>query len=59
MYYPANSPNLGIQLMKIGKIQLYLGKLQDSFKTFTQVRVFLQITTYCDHKYANDPLQFI
>lgn len=56
MYYPANSPNLGIQLMKVGKIQLYLGKLQDSFKTFTQVRVSLQITMYCGHKYVIVPL---
>ncbi|KAJ8299928.1 hypothetical protein KUTeg_021447 [Tegillarca granosa] len=43
-YYPAYSPNLGIQLMKVGKIQFYLGQLQDSYQTFTQAENILSVS---------------
>lgn len=36
-YYPPNSPNLGIQLLKLGKIHLYIHNLKEALKLLQQV----------------------
>ena len=36
-FYPPRHPNLGLQLMKLGKIQLYLGQLLEASQYLHQV----------------------
>lgn len=42
--YPAMSPHIGIQLMKVGKLQLYLGDLTVALKSFHQSQDILRVT---------------
>ena len=42
--YPDGSPQVGIQLMKVGKLQLYLGELAAALKSLHQAQDILWIT---------------
>ena len=42
--YPDRSPQVGIQLMKVGKLQLYLGELTAALKSLHQAQDILWIT---------------
>ncbi|KAL5011668.1 hypothetical protein ScPMuIL_010219 [Solemya velum] len=42
--YPPGSPNVGVQLMKIGKIQLYLQELGDALVSLHKARSILRLT---------------
>ncbi|OWF49924.1 histone-lysine N-methyltransferase SMYD3-like [Mizuhopecten yessoensis] len=43
-FYPPNSPHVGIELMKVGKIQLYLEQCQQALITLQQAETILSIT---------------
>ncbi|KAJ7340411.1 SET and MYND domain-containing protein 3 [Desmophyllum pertusum] len=50
LYYPRNHPSVGIQLFRIGKLQVYLDKLKDGFQLLLQAEAILKVT------HGNHPL---
>ena len=48
-YYPNCHPNVGVQLMKIGKLQLYLQQLQEAFVSLQQAEHILMNTHGTEH----------
>ncbi|XP_061169651.1 histone-lysine N-methyltransferase SMYD3-like [Saccostrea echinata] len=48
-YYPPYSPNVGIQLLKLGKIQLYLQNLKEALVYLQQANDILSVTHGRDH----------
>ncbi|VDO99304.1 unnamed protein product [Soboliphyme baturini] len=48
-YYPANHPLTGLQLMKIGKILLYNGELEQAKSLLCQAYSILTVTRGADH----------
>ncbi|XP_056009715.1 histone-lysine N-methyltransferase SMYD3-like [Ostrea edulis] len=48
-YYPPYSPNVGIQLLKLGKIQLYLQNLKEALRFLQQANDILSVTHGEDH----------
>lgn len=50
LYYPRNHPSVGIQLFRIGKLQVYLDKLKDGFQSLLQAEAILKVT------HGNHPL---
>ncbi|KAK6194512.1 hypothetical protein SNE40_000134 [Patella caerulea] len=58
-HYPVNTPNLSLQLMKVGKIQLFLEKTEDSLKTLQEAKTGLQISHGVEHSLYQALLQLI
>ncbi|XP_050389653.2 histone-lysine N-methyltransferase SMYD3 [Patella vulgata] len=58
-HYPVNTPNLSLQLMKVGKIQLFLEKTEDSLKTLQEAETGLQISHGVEHSLYQALLQLI
>lgn len=50
LFYPRNHPSVGIQLFRIGKLQVYLDKLKEGFQTLLQAEAILKVT------HGNHPL---
>ncbi|XP_033727938.1 histone-lysine N-methyltransferase SMYD3-like isoform X2 [Pecten maximus] len=53
-FYPPNSPHVGIELMKVGKIQLYLEQCQQALITLQQAEKILSITHGRSHSLYED-----
>nr|XP_011419033.2 histone-lysine N-methyltransferase SMYD3 [Crassostrea gigas] len=58
-YYPPNSPNLGIQLLKLGKIHLYIHNLKEALKLLQQARDILLVTHGRDHVLYSQLLELL
>ncbi|KAK3085450.1 hypothetical protein FSP39_003553 [Pinctada imbricata] len=48
-YYPSFSPILGVQYMKIGKLQLYLQRFQDALNSLKKAESIISVTHGKDH----------
>ena len=57
--YPQNSPHMGVQLLKIGKLQLYLGELSQALKSFQQGQDILRVTHGDKHEIYMELLTLI
>ena len=57
--YPPNSPHIGVQLLKVGKLQLYLGELSEALKSFHQGQDILKVTHGDKHEIYTELLSLI
>ena len=57
--YPQNSPHIGIQLLKIGKLQLYLGELTQALKSFHQGQDIFRVSHGEKHEICTELLSLI
>ncbi|KAM4603043.1 histone-lysine N-methyltransferase SMYD3 [Polymixia lowei] len=53
-YYPDPHPVHGVQLMRVGKLQHYLGRIEDAVVTLTQAHEIIQLTHGSDHPMTTD-----
>lgn len=58
-FYPPNSPHVGIELMKVGKIQLYLEQCPQALMTLQQAEKILLITHGRSHPVYDDLAELI
>ncbi|XP_078139166.1 histone-lysine N-methyltransferase SMYD3 [Centroberyx gerrardi] len=56
-YYPDPHPVHGVQLMRVGKLQHYLGHMEDAMDTFTQAYEIIKFTHGNDHPLTSDLLR--
>ncbi|XP_070581944.1 histone-lysine N-methyltransferase SMYD3-like isoform X2 [Ptychodera flava] len=54
LHYPACHPNVGVQLMRIGKLQLFLSHLQDAEKSLQQAREIIHTTHGSSHPLSKE-----
>ncbi|XP_059209043.1 histone-lysine N-methyltransferase SMYD3 [Centropristis striata] len=55
-YYPDPHPVHGVQLVRVGKLQHYLGHIEDALDTFRQAYQILKVTHGDDHPMTTDLL---
>ncbi|XP_034432962.1 histone-lysine N-methyltransferase SMYD3 [Hippoglossus hippoglossus] len=55
-YYPDPHPVHGVQLMRVGKLQHYLGHIEEALDTFKQAYQILKLTHSDDHPLSKDLL---
>jgi len=58
LYYPRNHPSVGIQLFRIGKLQVYLDKLKEGFQSLLQAEAILKVT-HGDHPLVQELRELI
>lgn len=49
LYYPRYHPAVGIQLFRIGKLQVYLDKIDEGFESLLQAEAILRVTHGIHH----------
>ncbi|XP_068673902.1 histone-lysine N-methyltransferase SMYD3-like [Montipora foliosa] len=59
LYYPRNHPVVGIQLFRIGKLQVYLDKLLEGFKSLQQAEAILDVTHGINHPLVTELKEMI
>lgn len=58
-YYPKYSPNLAVQLFKVGKLQLYLQDLDGALELLEQAQSVIEVTHGVDHPIYKDVTLFV
>ncbi|XP_054892310.1 histone-lysine N-methyltransferase SMYD3 [Poeciliopsis prolifica] len=54
LFYPDPHPVHGVQLMRVGKLQHYLGHLEDALDTFKEAFTIMRMTHGDDHPMTSD-----
>ncbi|XP_066532085.1 histone-lysine N-methyltransferase SMYD3 isoform X2 [Hoplias malabaricus] len=54
LYFPDPHPSRAVELLRVGKLQHYLGKLQDAWNTFTQVYDVMKVTHGSGHSLMDE-----